>query len=299
MKVTIMTDEKKYTDKEITDSNIVFHDEFDAKVYDWKWGKEYSAAEMRKVIGQYARYLGGPVREIGRSLDIGCGTGSAVVNLSLYPGMGQAHGSDISVGMLRVCRENARSVGRQVTLSVSDAQKLPYRDDSFDFITCHAVLHHVAHPEDVLSEIYRLLCPGGRALVFEPTRYGTALCFGLMRWTWGVVWGIRERLRGKKPIWVVEEEFVDGLSAPPDITTFYPKQLRKMIEGIPFARADVKSYGFLGNLTRWFCHPLRNVPVVGRLANGIADLLARLDEGPLRKMVPETLYFQAVITLTK
>jgi SAM-dependent methyltransferase len=294
-----MTDEKKYTDKEITDSNIVFHDEFDAKVYDWKWGKEYSAAEMGKIISEYAHYLGGPVGDIGRSLDIGCGTGSAVVNLLLYPGTGEAHGSDISIGMLRVCRENARGVGREVTLSVSDAQKLPYRDGSFDFITCHAVLHHVAHPEAVLAEIHRLLRPGGRALVFEPTRYGTALCFGLMRWTWGVVWGIRERIRGKKPIWVVEEEFVDGLSAPPDLTTFLPKQLRTMVAGIPFAKGDVTTYGFLGNLTRWFCHPLRKIPLVGRICAGAADLLTKLDEGPLKKIVPDTLYFQAVITLTR
>lgn len=294
-----MTDEKKYTDKEITDSNIVFHDEFDAKVYDWKWGKEYSRAEMEKIISEYAHYLGGPVGRIGRYLDIGCGTGTAVVNLSLYPGTGDPHGSDISIGMLRVCRQNARSVGREVTLSVSDAQKLPYKDGSFDFITCHAVLHHVAHPEAVLGEICRLLRPGGRALVFEPTRHGTALCFGLMRWTWGVVWGIRERIRGKKPIWVVEEEFVDGLSAPPDLTTFYPKQLRAMIGSIPFKRGAVMTYGFLGNFARWFFHPLRDVRGIGWLSHRAADLLTRLDEGPLRRIVPETLYFQAVITLTK
>jgi len=294
-----MTDKQKYTDKEITDSNIVFHDEFDAKVYDWKWGKQYSNAEMKKIISEYEHYLGGPVGRIERSLDIGCGTGSSVGNLSLYPGMRDAHGSDISIGMLRVCRENARNVGREVTLSVSDAQKLPYKDNSFDFITCHAVLHHVSHPDAVLKEIHRLLCPGGRALVFEPTRYGTAFCFGLMRWTWGVVWGIRERLKGKKPIWVVEEEFVDNLAAPPDLTSFYPKELRAMIERIPFGKGAVTTYGFLGNLARWFCHPLRNIPLIGRLTGWTAGILTRLDEGPLKWIVPETLYFQAVITVTK
>jgi len=149
------------------------------------------------------------------------------------------------------------------------------------------------------SVIHRLLSPGGRALVFEPTRYGTALCFGLMRWTWGVVWGIRERLKGKKPIWVVEEEFVDGLSAPPDLTTLSPDELRGMIPGLPVAKRHLTTYGFLGNLARWFFHPLRNVRVIGRITKRMSDLLTRLDEGPLRKIVPETLYFQAVITLTK
>ncbi len=294
-----MTEENKYTDQQIVDSNIVFHDEFDAKVYDWKWGKHYSTAEMEKTLADYAHYLGHPVPTVKRYLDIGCGTGSAVVNLSLFPKMGDAHGCDISLGMLKVCRTNAHSVGSEVTLAVSDAQKLPYRDDTFDLITCHAVLHHVARPREVLQEIHRVLAPGGRALVFEPTRYGTALCFRLMRITWGVVWGIRDRIRGKKPIWVVEEEFVDGLSAPPDLTTFRPTELREMLREIPFSGKQVTTYGFLGNLTRWFCHPMRHIRPIKYLADGLAALFTRLDEGPLRKIVPETLYFQAVITLKK
>jgi ubiquinone/menaquinone biosynthesis C-methylase UbiE len=294
-----MTDERRYTDKEITDSNIVFHDQFDAKVYDAKWGKRYSADEMQTIVSEYAHYLGGPVGEIGRYLDIGCGTGSAVVNLSLYPGTGSAHGSDISLGMLLSCRENARSAGGSVTLAVSDAGRLPYADDAFDFVTCHAVLHHVARPGEVLKEIHRVLAPGGRALVFEPTRYGTALCFRLMRLTWGVVWGIRERLKGKKPIWVVEEEFVEGLSAPPDLTTFYPSELRRLLDGVPFADKKVVTYGFLGNLLRWFSHPARKIRPIGWLADGAARFLTYLDEKVLKWVVPETLYFQAVITLKK
>ena len=294
-----MIEGRKYSDREIVDSNIVFHDEFDAKVYDAKWGKRYSAAEMERVISEYARYLGRPVGEMGRYLDIGCGTGSAVANLSLYPGMKGAHGCDISLGMLLVCRENARSVGGEVILAVSDAQRLPYGDNTFDFVTCHAVLHHVARPEEVLGEISRVLTPGGRALVFEPTRYGTALCFRLMRLTWGVVWGIRERMRGKKPIWVVEQEFVDKLSAPPDLTTFRPRELRGILEEIPFARKKVTTYGFLGNLTRWFSHPMRNIRPIRHISDRIVGLLTRLDEGVLRRVVPETLYFQAVITLEK
>ncbi len=297
-----MTEKRKYTDEEVTESNIVFHDEFDAKIYDWKWGKEYGKAEMEKIVGEYSHYLGGGLGDINRYLDIGCGTGAAIVNLSLYDGVGVAHGSDISIGMLRVCRDNAKNAGgdaERVILTLSDASRLPYRDGSFDFITCHAILHHVPNPQDVLREVYRLLAPNGRALVFEPTKYGTALCFKAMRLTWGIPLGIKERLKGKKPIWIVEEEFVERLDAPPDLTTFAPKELRTMLGDIPFSVASVKTYGFLGNLTKWFFHPLRNIRPIKFLSDKLVRILTRLDKGILKKIVPETLYFQAVISLKK
>jgi SAM-dependent methyltransferase len=297
-----MTENKKYTDEEVTGSNIVFHDEFDAKIYDWKWGKEYSKAEMEKIVSEYNHYLEGGLGNVKRYLDIGCGTGTALVNLSLYDGVEIAHGSDISIGMLKVCRKNAIETGGDsggVILTLSDASKLPYRDESFDFITCHAILHHVPNPKEVLREVYRLLRPGGRALVFEPTKYGTALCFKAMRLTWGIPLGIKERLKGKKPIWVVEEEFVEGLDAPPDLTTFAPKELRTILGDIPFSVDSVRTYGFLGNLTKWFFHPLRNIRPIKFLSDKLVRILTRLDEGILKKIVPETLYFQAVISLKK
>jgi SAM-dependent methyltransferase len=290
---------KKYTDEEITDSNIVFHDEFDAEIYDWKWGKQYGVEEMERVVSEYRTYLKGELGKIDKYLDVGCGTGAAVANLSLFEGIGEAHGSDISMGMLKVCGKNAVEVGGRVRLTLSDAQSLPYRDGSFDFITCHAILHHVPHPEAVMKDVFRLLKPGGRALVFEPTRYGTEMVFTIMRYTWGIPYTIRERLKGKKPIWVVEEEYVDTLDSPVDVTTFQPRELRKIVKDIPFSEATVTTYGFLGNLVKFFAHSFRKVRMVKLVLDWVIKVLSRLDEGILKKIVPETLYFQAVISVKK
>jgi len=290
---------REYTDEEITGSNIVFHDEFDAEIYDWKWGKQYGVEEMKRVVSEYRTYLKGKLGKIDKYLDVGCGTGAAVANLSLFEGIGEAHGSDISMGMLKACEKNAAGAGGRVRLTLSDAQKLPYRDGSFDFITCHAILHHVPHPEAVMSEVFRLLKPGGRALVFEPTRYGTELVFKIMRYTWGIPYTIRERLKGKKPIWVVEEQYVDTLDSPVDITTFHPEELRKIVKEIDFAEADVTTYGFLGNLMKFFAHSFRKIRPLKLILDRIIKILSRLDEGILKKIVPETLYFQAVISVKK
>jgi SAM-dependent methyltransferase len=288
-----------YTDEEITGSNIVFHDEFDAEIYDWKWGKRYGVEEMQKVVSEYRNYLKGELGEIERYLDVGCGTGTAVVNLSLFDGIKEAHGSDISMGMLKTCRKNAGSVGAEFTLTLSDAQSLPYRDSSFDFITCHAILHHVPHPEAVMKEVFRLLRPGGRALVFEPTRYGTELVFKVMRYTWGVPYTIREWFKGKKPIWVVEEQYVETLDSPVDVTTFHPDELREIVGEIPFAEAKVTTYGFLSNFTKFFAHSFRKIKPIMAVFNAVIKVLTRLDDGILKKIVPESLYFQAVIYVKK
>jgi len=294
-----MSEKARYTDKEITDSNIVFHNEFDAEIYDWKWGKQYGSEETERMLSEYRVYLGEELGRVGRYLDIGCGTGTAVVNLSLSDRITEAHGSDISIGMLRVCRKNARAAGGGVTLTQSDAQSLPYQDESFDFITCHAILHHVPHPEQVVREVHRLLKPGGRALMFEPTRYGTEMVFTVMRYTWGVPYAIRERLKGKKPIWVVEEEYVDTLDSPVDVTTFRPRELREIVGDIPFTEAKVTTYGFLSNFTKFFAHAFRNITPIRKITDFLVRILFRLDQGPLKRLVPETLYFQAVISVKK
>ncbi len=291
--------QKKYTDNEITESNIVFHDEFDAEIYDWKWGKMYGVGEMEKIVSDYRNYMGGELGKIEKYLDIGCGTGAAVVNLSLLDKIGEAHGSDISMGMLNMCRKNANSVGGKITLTLSDAQKLPYKDNTFDFITCHAILHHVPQPKTVMDEVYRLLKPGGKALVFEPTIYGTELTFKIMRYTWGIPYTIREWLKGKKPIWVVEEQYVNTLDSPVDVTTFHPKELRKIVADIPFSKATVTTYGFLSNFTKFFAHSIRNIKPIKFIFDKIIAILTCLDDGILKKVVPETLYFQAVIYVKK
>lgn len=47
--------------------------------------------------------------------------------------------------------------------------KLPFRDNSFDLITCFGVLHHIPNVEYIVKELYRVMDVNGILLIREPT----------------------------------------------------------------------------------------------------------------------------------
>jgi SAM-dependent methyltransferase len=96
-----------------------------------------------------------------RILDVGCGTGANLIMLSKY---GDAEGVDLSEDALAFCRE--RGLDR-VRLGAGEA--LPYDDCSFDLVTAFDVVEHMDDDLAGLSEMHRVLRPGGRALLFVPT----------------------------------------------------------------------------------------------------------------------------------
>ena len=83
---------------------------------------------------------------------------------------------------LGVAKDNAVSADVETWLSGTQAQKqlsgitfntipkagrLPYKDGQFDAITCFVVLHHIEQLEERISELYRILAPGGWLLIRE------------------------------------------------------------------------------------------------------------------------------------
>lgn len=62
-----------------------------------------------------------------------------------------------------------------------DMDGIPSDDESFDYVTCLEVLEHVIYPDKLLSEIRRILKPGGSFLISAPNLQFVEYLFALMR----------------------------------------------------------------------------------------------------------------------
>jgi arsenite methyltransferase len=104
----------------------------------------------------------------GVALDVGSGPGNVTASLARAAGPeGLALGVDISEPMLaRAVRAEA---GPQVGFVRADAQRLPFRDQSFDAVVSIAMLQLIPHPPAALAEMVRVLRPGARMAVMVPT----------------------------------------------------------------------------------------------------------------------------------
>jgi ubiquinone/menaquinone biosynthesis C-methylase UbiE len=94
-------------------------------------------------------------------LDVATGTGRLPLALLRERFRGQIVGLDLSQGMLRQARRKLRAYGDQVSLIWQDASLLPFEDSTFDAVTCLESLEFMPRPLAVLSEMVRVLAPGG------------------------------------------------------------------------------------------------------------------------------------------
>jgi ubiquinone/menaquinone biosynthesis C-methylase UbiE len=85
---------------------------------------------------------------------------------------------DLSPAMLRRARSSLKS--DRVTFAVADLTRLPYANGYFDAVVCGWVLEHLPDPRSGLSELARVLRPGGKLLLMctEDT-LGGAMCGAL------------------------------------------------------------------------------------------------------------------------
>jgi ubiquinone/menaquinone biosynthesis C-methylase UbiE len=99
-------------------------------------------------------------------LDVGCGPGNAVLEAAGRVGSGRAHGVDASPAMVRMARRRLR--GRpNAHIYRGSAEHLPLADTSIDVAWAVNSLHHWSDVAAGLSELHRVLVPGGRAVVVE------------------------------------------------------------------------------------------------------------------------------------
>ncbi|HMV47374.1 MAG TPA: ubiquinone/menaquinone biosynthesis methyltransferase [Blastocatellia bacterium] len=101
-------------------------------------------------------------------LDLACGTGDITFALGEKLPAGNATGLDITSGMIEIANHKRREKNvPNVSFQLGDIMSMPFPDASFDYVTCGYALRNVPDVEAALSEIRRVLKPGGRLLSLD------------------------------------------------------------------------------------------------------------------------------------
>jgi SAM-dependent methyltransferase len=139
-------------------------------------GTKFSDAEMgtreffeRVEVHRYAKewHIPGAANFAGargmRVLEIGCGLGTDGAQFALAGA--NYTGIDLTEASIELARKKFELSGLCGEFRVADAENLDFADDSFDLVYSHGVLHHTPDTARAVREIYRVLKPGGRAVV--------------------------------------------------------------------------------------------------------------------------------------
>jgi demethylmenaquinone methyltransferase/2-methoxy-6-polyprenyl-1,4-benzoquinol methylase len=103
-----------------------------------------------------------------RVLDIAGGTGDLSRAFARKVGeTGMVVHTDINEAMLRQGRDRLLNEGLVLPTNLCDAEKLPYKSESFDLVSVAFGLRNMTHKDQALAEMCRVLKPGGRLLVLE------------------------------------------------------------------------------------------------------------------------------------
>ena len=130
------------------------------------------SAGMHRTWKRFAVELSG-VKLGDKVLDIAGGSGdlsqlfAKKVGVGLKDNTGQVVLTDINASMLSVGRDRMIEAGLSLPVTLCDAEKLPFADNSFDCVIVAFGLRNMTHKDVALKEMHRVLKVGGRLLVLE------------------------------------------------------------------------------------------------------------------------------------
>ncbi len=96
-------------------------------------------------------------------LEIGCGLGTDGVQFARAGA--DYTGVDLTDAAVELAQKNFELLGLHGTFRAADAENLDFANESFDLVYSHGVLHHTPETSRAISEVHRVLRPGGRAVV--------------------------------------------------------------------------------------------------------------------------------------
>jgi ubiquinone/menaquinone biosynthesis C-methylase UbiE len=294
------------TPEHIKDVNTRYHDAA-ADEYDAKWGIDFGDTGQEQVRLKLVKALGGlDGRSFGDALEIGSGTGYFSLNLVQLGVIERLTATDISPGMLKRLAATAGALGVSGVSTVStEAEQLPFEDESFDLVFGHAVLHHIPDLDRAFAEFRRVLRPGGMiAFAGEPSRYGDRLA-ALPKRAGMLVAPAWRRLVGAHGRAVPEAEQSGGhaLEGEVDVHAFAPADLRRLLREGGFEERRVGGEELLSNAWGWGLRTVESSAEPDSVPYGWRHFafrsyiaLQKVDTGLLEPHLPAELFYNLLVS---
>ncbi len=106
-------------------------------------------------------------------LDLGCGAGENSVYFAQKGARCVA--TDYSPGMVEIALQLAAKNGVEIEGRTINAMEIDFPDHTFDLVYASNLLHHIPDPKIALSEMYRVLKPGGKACFWDPLKHNPVI----------------------------------------------------------------------------------------------------------------------------
>lgn len=153
-------------------------------------------------------------------LEVGCGMGT---HASMLVRAGaRLTAIDLTERAIAVTRRRFEMFGLQGNIRRADAEQMPFADRSFDFVWSWGVIHHSSQFERCLSEVARVLRPGGRLMLM--VYYRPCIVYYVNN---GFIRGILMGQLLRKPLQQIYEDATDGFYA----RVFNKRELRGQLTG--------------------------------------------------------------------
>lgn len=184
-----------------------------------------------------------------RLLEVGCGMGTDL--LQFARGGAICTGVDLTPRSIEITRHRFRVYDQRGQFLITDGERLPFADESFEVVYSNGVLHHTPDTFAAIEEIHRVLTPGGTARVMLYHRHSFAYWVVIVL-RHGIVGG--EFFRGRSPEAIMSRrvEYSEH-GGRPLVKVYSRRQVRNLFRGFRDVRIQVRQLtrsdlSFLGGL---------------------------------------------------
>jgi ubiquinone/menaquinone biosynthesis C-methylase UbiE len=127
--------------------------------------RKHRLVEMKRYAEEVAKHI----QDGSSVLEVAPGPGYLAIELAKL-GTFRIIGLDISKDFVEIARRNAKEAGVEVEFRQGNVSDIPFPDNTFDFIICTAAFKNFKEPLRALNQMYRVLRPGGAALIIDMNR---------------------------------------------------------------------------------------------------------------------------------